>query len=100
MFLRNQKSRMSALWAVLCLMMGACLVVSAASNPPQIASGQKAEVKGSIVSRNGDLIKVKEQTTGRVVIVNLIDGTDSQGRALNRRVDVKVLVNKGLAESM
>jgi outer membrane protein OmpA-like peptidoglycan-associated protein len=28
------------------------------------------------------------------------ENTDSQGRALNRRVDVKVLVNKGLAESM
>ena len=26
--------------------------------------------------------------------------TDPQGRALNRRVDVKVLVNKGLAEGM
>src|SRR5271170_5163375 len=78
MFLRNQKSRMSALWAVLCLMMGACLVVSAASNPPQIASGQKAKVKGSIVSRNGDLIKVKEQKSGTVVIVSLIDGTKIQ----------------------
>jgi outer membrane protein OmpA-like peptidoglycan-associated protein len=28
------------------------------------------------------------------------ENSDSQGRALNRRVDVKVLVNKGLAESM
>jgi outer membrane protein OmpA-like peptidoglycan-associated protein len=26
------------------------------------------------------------------------DNTDSQGRAINRRVDVKVLVNKGLSE--
>jgi outer membrane protein OmpA-like peptidoglycan-associated protein len=28
------------------------------------------------------------------------ENTDAQGRALNRRVDVKVLVNKGLAEGM
>jgi hypothetical protein len=70
MFFRNQKSKMSALWAVLCLMMGACVIVSAAPNPPQIASGQKAEVNGSIVSRNGDLIKVKEQKAGRVVDVD------------------------------
>ena len=100
MFFRNQKSKMSALWAVLCLMMGACVIVSAAPNPPQIASGQKAEVKGSIVSRNGNWIKVKEQKTGRVVIVSLIDGSNYQGRALNRSVDVKVMVNKVLAESM
>ena len=70
MFLRNQKSKISALWAVLCLMMGACLIVTAAPNAPQIASGQKAKVKGSIVSRNGDLIKVKEQKAGRVVDVD------------------------------
>jgi outer membrane protein OmpA-like peptidoglycan-associated protein len=78
MFFRNQRSKMSALWAVLCLMMGACLIVSAAPNPPQIASGQKAKVKGSIVSRNGDLIKVKERKTGNVIIVSLIDGTKIQ----------------------
>ena len=100
MFFRNQKSKMLALWAVLCLLMGACVIVSAAPNPPQIASGQKAEVKGSIVSRNGNWIKVKEQKTSTVVVVSLIDGSDSRGRASNRRVDVKVLVNKGLAESM
>jgi hypothetical protein len=75
MIFRNQKSKMSALWAVLCLMLGACLVVTAAPNPPQIPSGQKAKVKGTILSRNGDLIKVKEQKTGSVVIVNLVDGT-------------------------
>jgi outer membrane protein OmpA-like peptidoglycan-associated protein len=75
MIFRNQKSKISALWAVLCLMLGACLVVAAAPNPPQIASGEKAKVKGTILSRNGDLIKVKEQKTGSLVIVNLIDGT-------------------------
>jgi outer membrane protein OmpA-like peptidoglycan-associated protein len=75
MIFRDQKSKISALSAVLCLMLGACLVVTAAPNPPQIASGQKAKVKGTILSRNGDLIKVKEQKTGSIVVVNLVDGT-------------------------
>ena len=74
--------------------------MTAAPSPPQIASGHRAKVIGSIVSRNGDLIEIKEQKTGTVVVVSLIDGSDSRGRASNRRVDVKVLVNKGLAESM
>ena len=75
MIFRNQKSRMPVLSAVLSLMLAICLTVAAAPNPPQIASGQKAKVKGTILSRNGDLIKVKEQKTGSLVVVNLVDGT-------------------------
>jgi outer membrane protein OmpA-like peptidoglycan-associated protein len=75
MISRSLKSKMSAFWAVLSLMLAACLVVAAVPNPPQIASGQKAKVKGTIVSRNGDLIKVKVQKTGAMVVVNLVDGT-------------------------
>jgi outer membrane protein OmpA-like peptidoglycan-associated protein len=75
MLFGNKKSKITVVCAVLCLTLAACLSVAATPNPPQIASGQKAKVKGTIVSRNGDLIKVKEQKTGTMVVVNLVDGT-------------------------
>jgi len=41
----------------------------------QIPAGQKAKVQGSIVSRNGDLVTVKEKKSGSIAVVNLTDGT-------------------------
>jgi outer membrane protein OmpA-like peptidoglycan-associated protein len=75
MLFRNKNSKITVLCAVLCLTLAACLAVAAASNPPQISSGQKAKIKGTIVSRNGDLIKVKDKKTGTLVVVSLVDGT-------------------------
>jgi outer membrane protein OmpA-like peptidoglycan-associated protein len=75
MLFRNKKSKITVFCAVLCLTLAACLAVAAASNPPQISSGQKAKIKGTIVSRNGDLIKVKDKKTGTLVVVSLVDGT-------------------------
>jgi hypothetical protein len=127
------------------------LAYSATPAAPQIASDQKAKVKGTIVSRNGDVVNIKDKKSGSLVPVLLTDNTkierkhgkqlnqklseeraaavaqylrekqnvpmrrivvpagygathpaatnsDPQGRALNRRVGVKVIVNKGLAE--
>jgi hypothetical protein len=47
----------------------------AAATQPQIVSGKKAKVEGTTVSRNGDLIQVKEKKSGTVVVVDLVDGT-------------------------
>jgi outer membrane protein OmpA-like peptidoglycan-associated protein len=41
----------------------------------QIAAGSKAEVKGSILSRTGDLVRVRERTSGTIVVVNITDNT-------------------------
>jgi outer membrane protein OmpA-like peptidoglycan-associated protein len=75
MIFRIQNSKRAVFWAVLCVMLAAFLANNLAANPPQITSGEKAKVKGSIVSRNGDLIKVKDKKTGSIVIVSLVDGT-------------------------
>jgi outer membrane protein OmpA-like peptidoglycan-associated protein len=75
MILRSHKPKALAFWTVLCVMLVAFLAYTAAANPPQITSGQKAKVKGTIVSRNGDLIKVKDKKSGTVVVVSLVDGT-------------------------
>ena len=74
MIFRSQKSK-SVLWILFCVVLAMCMTSTVAATPPQIVSGQKAKVKGTIVSRNGDLIKVNDKKAGTVVIVSLIDGT-------------------------
>jgi outer membrane protein OmpA-like peptidoglycan-associated protein len=98
MLFRNKKSKITALCAVLCLTLAASLAVAAAPNPPQIASGQKAKIKGAIVSRNGDLIKVKDKKAGTLVVVSLVDGTKIErntGRAVffrDKSMDITAMV--------
>jgi outer membrane protein OmpA-like peptidoglycan-associated protein len=75
MIFRSHRSKVPGFWVLVCLILITCLANTAAANPSQIASGHKATVKGTIVSRNGDLLKVKEKKTGDVVVVSLIDGT-------------------------
>lgn len=41
----------------------------------QIAAGSKAEVEGSILSRDGDLVRVRESASGAIVVVNITDNT-------------------------
>lgn len=65
-----------------------------ASTPPkQIANGKKAKVTGTIVSRNGDLVNVKEKKTNDMVVVNLTDNTKverEKGALRMRRADMDV----------
>ena len=52
-----------------------------ASTPPkQIPNGKKAKVTGQIVSRNGDIVNVKEKKTNQMVVVNLTDNTKVERR--------------------
>src|SRR6266851_1499170 len=75
MIFNSQKSKASIFWALFFLILVTCLANVGSANPSQVTSGQKAKVKGTIVSRNGDLIKVKDMKTGALVVVSLIDGT-------------------------
>jgi outer membrane protein OmpA-like peptidoglycan-associated protein len=56
-----------------CLCAGMALAARADSD--LIANSKKAEVKGVIVSRSGDLVKVQEKKSGEVVLVKLGDNT-------------------------
>ena len=42
---------------------------------PQITADQKTKVTGTIVSRKGDLVKLKDKKTGQTVVVSLSDET-------------------------
>src|SRR5205823_2038253 len=57
------------------LMLLAGLGYVAKARPFDIESGKKAKVTGSIVSRRGDLAKVREKKTGEVVVVDITDST-------------------------
>jgi outer membrane protein OmpA-like peptidoglycan-associated protein len=56
-----------------------CLVLlvslGCAANAFEIESGHKAKVKGSIVSRNGDLVNVREKKDSALVTVNITEAT-------------------------
>src|SRR5882762_1140051 len=64
---------------VLCCAFGIILLGSleyaSAANTPQIASDQKSKVKGTIVSRNGDVVNVKDKKLGSLVAVFITDNT-------------------------
>jgi outer membrane protein OmpA-like peptidoglycan-associated protein len=47
----------------------------AAAGVRQISAGQKAKVKGTIQSRNGDVVKVNDKKSGELVFVNITDNT-------------------------
>jgi len=64
---------------VLCCVFGIILLeimaYAFAANTPQIASDQKGKVQGTIVSRNGDVVNVKEKKSGSQVAVLITDNT-------------------------
>ena len=45
------------------------------ARPPQITADQKSKVTGTIVSRNGDFVKVKDKKSGQTVVIALSDDT-------------------------
>jgi outer membrane protein OmpA-like peptidoglycan-associated protein len=49
--------------------------MAVASSAKQITNGEKAKVKGTIVSRNGDAVKIRDSKDGQPVIVNISDST-------------------------
>lgn len=59
--------------------LSAALVIALGSatmiNAGQIASDQKAKVKGTIVSRNGDLVTVRDKKAGTKTVVDVTDNT-------------------------
>ncbi len=80
------------LTAVTCIMLFASLMY-ATTPAKQIPAGKKAKVVGEIVSRNGDMINVKEKKTNQMVVVNLTDNTKiarEKGSLRLRRSDMDV----------
>ena len=84
--------KLKSLYIATCVMLFASLMY-AATPTKQIPSGKKAKVNGQIVSRDGDLVNVKEKKTGQMVAVNLTDSTKverEKGALRMRRTDMDV----------
>lgn len=79
-------------YAIFLIFLGS-LGYAAAPNPAQIAPGQKTKIKGTIASRNGDIVNVKDAKTGTRVVVVITDDTKmvrKQGAFKFRRKDMDV----------
>jgi outer membrane protein OmpA-like peptidoglycan-associated protein len=57
-----------------CLLAGLTFAAAMAAGQ-QFSSGQKAKVKGTIVSRSGDLVKIQEKKSGSVAMLKITDDT-------------------------
>ena len=58
-----------------CLCLSAGTTVFAAADTGQIADGQKAKVKGVIVSRSGDVVNIEDKKSGSIEVIKLADST-------------------------
>jgi hypothetical protein len=58
-----------------CLILFGSLGYASPSNAGQITADKKSTVKGTIKSRSGELINVKDSKTGTVVVVSLSEST-------------------------
>lgn len=91
---------MQSLKNLLCYSAGAMLLAGLVCAPKVgafvIESGKKAKVTGSIVSRAGDLAKVREKKSGDLVTVVIADGTEIERtkdfRFRDKKMDMTALV--------
>lgn len=85
--------KLKGLYVSICAMLVASLIYAATPNTRQIPSGKKASVNGQIISRDGDLVNVKDKKDGMIVVVNLTDSTKierEKGSLRLRRADMDV----------
>jgi outer membrane protein OmpA-like peptidoglycan-associated protein len=87
------RMRAQVLCTAICLILFGSFGYAAPPNPGQIAAGQKTKIRGTIASRNGDFVNVKEAKTGNRVVVVITDETKIErksGAFKFRRTDMDV----------
>ena len=96
MFPCKEKMKTPVLCAAICAMFVASLAYAAAANAAPIEAGQKAKVKGTVVSRHGDLVTIKNAKDGSTVVVALTDSTKYErhkaGFRRNPSMDVTLML--------
>jgi F0F1-type ATP synthase delta subunit len=87
---KSSRGKLTNVWAHrVCAILLAGITFASVASAQQLTAGEKGRVKGKIVARYGARVEVEETKTGSLA-------GDPQGRALDQRVDVKLIVNKGL----
>jgi outer membrane protein OmpA-like peptidoglycan-associated protein len=74
------KWKLNVLFCASAAILLAGITYAAANKTRQFAAGDKAKVAGSILSRNGDLVRVRDKKSGEVVVVNITDNTRIEGK--------------------
>jgi outer membrane protein OmpA-like peptidoglycan-associated protein len=78
----------------ICAILLTVIAFTSAGYAQTFTSGEKAKVKGTILSRNGDLVKVQDKKTGSVVVVMITDDTkvlrDKSKVAFHRHEDMDI----------
>ena len=69
------KSIRIAFVSAVCLCLSAGMTLPAAADAGQITDGHKAKVKGVIISRSGNLVKIQDQKSGTVDVIKVGDST-------------------------
>ncbi len=94
MKLSGRKTIRHALLSAVCLCLLAAMTFAAAVKGP-ISDGQKATVEGTIISRDGNLVKVVDKKDGSTVAVKVTDTTKierKKGMLSHKDMDVTALV--------
>ena len=73
--LQHGNSEKRLFFGLLCAVFAVSLAWAARANAGQIPNDQRAKVKGTIVSRNGELVTVKDKKTGTKTIVDITEDT-------------------------
>jgi outer membrane protein OmpA-like peptidoglycan-associated protein len=77
-----------------CALLLTMVVLTAVTLAQTFTSGQKGKVKGAIISRKGDLVKVQDAKTGSIAIVKITDDTkiirDKSKVSFHRHEDMDV----------
>jgi outer membrane protein OmpA-like peptidoglycan-associated protein len=71
----NLRNAVQVLCFAVCLVVLGNVAYGSALNTPQIESGKKAKVKGTIAARSGDILKVNDKKTGTAVLVSISGNT-------------------------
>jgi outer membrane protein OmpA-like peptidoglycan-associated protein len=75
MIFRSEKWKVSVFGLAVGFALLVGLTYAGTPGTPQIKADEKSKVSGTIVSRSGDLVKVKEKKSGQTVVVSLTDNT-------------------------
>jgi outer membrane protein OmpA-like peptidoglycan-associated protein len=78
----------------LCAVLLALIALASVGYAQTFTAGQKAKVKGTIISRKGDLVKVQDAKTGSIALVKITDDTkvlrDKSKTSFRRHEDMDV----------
>jgi outer membrane protein OmpA-like peptidoglycan-associated protein len=93
--MKSSSGNFLRVWAqVVCALLLAGAAIMAVGNAQQFSAGEKGKMKGQIVSRNGDQVKVQDAKTGSPGVVLITDDTkilrDKHTVAFRRHEDMDV----------